>query len=586
MVFARWLVLIRGLVASQKVNFDPTAATAVQHVIRELTGYRAGSTHLREITIPQLWRGLSEPSPELIKDCRYASKQHFLDSTRSICDAIGVLVNGHLAGLFDAPTTIDVDWRAPIQSLSLSRLKPLGDEAIGVALTCLNSWGRAMTQVAEPGDLRIIVRDEAWKQMRLGLDAVLSLDADLRLSRDEGCIQVVSAHKPSDMLTVGDAGSQAVAIATDLLHLCATKILLGQDDKIGTDLTDLLGLGPMAEHLVTHWANGGRGRALWVAGDRQFKVAGVLTPQERQLTYTNDAINGDSSGCLSMDSSSSRAWLAVPAGFVLAALTLLLVFAGVGGGSAAATPAGCGPAGTATTVAGIALTAEQMGNAQTVATVTASRGLSSYAAVIAEATAYQESRLINLDHGDTAGPDSRGLFQQRPSQGWGTPAQVLDPTYATNAFLDALLKVPNWQTIPLTVAAQTVQVSAYPDAYAQWQALGEGLVGLLWPQAAAGSGGAPTAVRVAATTNRPAAAATSVTTPAGFDDADPAGRQAVPGHRRVRRRLLLHHRADHGARAWRRTSSSGKPWPGASSRSRTTCPAGPSRWTTRSCGGT
>jgi beta-mannanase len=215
-----------------------------------------------------------------------------------------------------------------------------------------------------------------------------------------------------------------------------------------------------------------------------------------------------------MDSSSSRAWLAVPAGFALAALTLLLVFAGVGGGSASALPPGCGPAGTATTVAGIALTAEQMGNAQTVATVTASRGLPSYAAVVAEATAYQESRLINLDHGDTAGPDSRGLFQQRPSQGWGTPAQVLDPTYATNAFLDALLKVPNWQTIPLTVAAQTVQVSAYPDAYAQWQALGEGLVGLLWPQAAAGSGGAQPSVRVAATTNQPAAA-TSGTTPAG-----------------------------------------------------------------------
>ena len=92
-----------------------------------------------------------------------------------------------------------------------------------------------MTQVAEPGDLRIVVRDECWKQMRLGVDAVKSLDADLRLSRRDGAVQIVVAHKPSDMLSVGDAGSQAVAIAKDLLHLCATKVLLGQDDQSATN---------------------------------------------------------------------------------------------------------------------------------------------------------------------------------------------------------------------------------------------------------------------------------------------------------------------------------------------------------------
>jgi len=68
-------------------------------------------------------------------------RQHFLDQTRPVRDALGSLVKGHLAGLFDAPTTVTVDWRAPIQSLSLSRLNPLGDEAVGIALTCLNSLG-------------------------------------------------------------------------------------------------------------------------------------------------------------------------------------------------------------------------------------------------------------------------------------------------------------------------------------------------------------------------------------------------------------------------------------------------------------
>jgi len=237
MVFSRWLILIKGLVGSQHVPFDPTAETAVGQVIRDLTGYTAGADRMREITIPQVWDALNNPIEALVRECRYSDRQHFLDETRPVRDALGSLVKGHLAGLFDAPTTVDADWRAPIQSLSLSRLDPLGDEAVGVALTCLNSWGRAMTQVAEPGDLRIIIRDECWKQMRLGVDAVKSLDADLRLSRRDGAIQAVIAHKPSDMYTVGDAGSQAVAIAKDLMHLCATKVLLGQDDALeGLDL--------------------------------------------------------------------------------------------------------------------------------------------------------------------------------------------------------------------------------------------------------------------------------------------------------------------------------------------------------------
>src|SRR3712207_9497226 len=73
----------------------------------------------------------------------------------SLRDALGSLVKGHLAGLFDDYTSIAVDWRAPIQSLSLSRLEPLGDQAVGIALTCLNSWGQAMREIADPGDLQI-----------------------------------------------------------------------------------------------------------------------------------------------------------------------------------------------------------------------------------------------------------------------------------------------------------------------------------------------------------------------------------------------------------------------------------------------
>lgn len=94
-------------------------------------------------------------------------------------------------------------------------------------------------------------------------------------------------------------------------------------------------------------------------------------------------------------------------------------------------------------------------------------GLPARAATIALATAYQESGLRNLAHGDR---DSLGLFQQRPSQGWGTVAQVRDPHYAAGKFYDALVKIKNYQKLSVTVAADRVQRSAFPNAYADHEA--------------------------------------------------------------------------------------------------------------------
>ncbi|MGW2249055.1 hypothetical protein ACWCXH_02480 [Kitasatospora sp. NPDC001660] len=106
----------------------------------------------------------------------------------------------------------------------------------------------------------------------------------------------------------------------------------------------------------------------------------------------------------------------------------------------------------------------QAGNAATIAAVARSRGLPDRATAISLATAMQESKLRNLAGGDR---DSIGLFQQRPSMGWGTAAQIQDPVYATNKFLDGLVKVPGYTRLPLTDAAQAVQKSGYPQAYAK-----------------------------------------------------------------------------------------------------------------------
>lgn len=112
------------------------------------------------------------------------------------------------------------------------------------------------------------------------------------------------------------------------------------------------------------------------------------------------------------------------------------------------------------------ITPDQAQNASIIAAVGMQKGLPDHAVTVGLATAFQESRLQNLTYGDL---DSVGLFQQRPSQGWGTPAQIEDPVYAATAFYDHLVQVPGWETLPVTQAAQMVQRSASPDAYAKWE---------------------------------------------------------------------------------------------------------------------
>lgn len=106
---------------------------------------------------------------------------------------------------------------------------------------------------------------------------------------------------------------------------------------------------------------------------------------------------------------------------------------------------------------------EQSANASTISMIAVERGLAPRAATIAIATAIQESKLVNINYGDA---DSLGLFQQRPSQGWGSEEQVTDPVYAANAFYDALVQVDGWENGVVTEVAQEVQRSAFPTAYA------------------------------------------------------------------------------------------------------------------------
>src|SRR5690349_20296499 len=111
----------------------------------------------------------------------------------------------------------------------------------------------------------------------------------------------------------------------------------------------------------------------------------------------------------------------------------------------------------------VEISGEQAENATLIAAIAIERGLPARAVSIALATPYQASKLTKIAYGDR---DSLGLFQQRPSQGWGSAEQVMNPEYATNAFYDALERIDGYEDLEITMAAQQVQRSAYPDAYA------------------------------------------------------------------------------------------------------------------------
>ncbi|HEX5119684.1 MAG TPA: hypothetical protein VFW65_31230 [Pseudonocardiaceae bacterium] len=131
-----------------------------------------------------------------------------------------------------------------------------------------------------------------------------------------------------------------------------------------------------------------------------------------------------------------------------------------------APPPGCTVAGATAGSSGFTLSPEQTDNAATIAAVGQRLGMPDHAVTVALATAIQESDLANLSGGDR---DSAGLFQQRPSQGWGTYAQVTDPVHASLEFYDHLRALSDWQQLTVTEAAQQVQHSAAPQAYAEWE---------------------------------------------------------------------------------------------------------------------
>ena len=286
-IHRRRLTLLNALLGTKLGRpLTPTEEAAISQAIHETTGQTARVSALVDPTLPQVWAVLRDPTPEMARELRLRDTEELREMVRPVSDALRAMVKGSLSGLFDGPTTVALDFTAPIQTVDLSRLDGRGDETIAMTLACVSSWGQSA--IDDPaGPVRLVVRDELWRAMRIPA-MVRKLDGDLRLSRATGTIQVLATHRLADFETVGAAGSPEAAIAANLIASCDVRVCLAQDTAPLAMTRDAIGLTePECAHIAS-WGAAHIGHALWKVG-RHYSAATrlELTPAELGWFYTN-----------------------------------------------------------------------------------------------------------------------------------------------------------------------------------------------------------------------------------------------------------------------------------------------------------
>ncbi|MFD0259076.1 ATP-binding protein [Kitasatospora indigofera] len=204
-----------------------------------------------------------------------------------LAHALRRLVQGDLAGMFDAPSTVEFDPTAPMLSIDLSSLGAAGDDTgLILAMTCASAWMEAA--LSDPGGgRRWVIYDEAWRLLR-HLPLLERMQQQWKLSRGLGIANMLVIHRLSDLLSAGDAGSRGRALAEGLLTDCATRIVYRQEPDQLAATAGLLGLTGVETQAI---ANCGRGRGLYKIAGRSFVVQHILHPAERRLYDTDSRMS-------------------------------------------------------------------------------------------------------------------------------------------------------------------------------------------------------------------------------------------------------------------------------------------------------
>jgi hypothetical protein len=269
-------------------GLSPLEKAALGLAIRRCSGELDGATTLVDPTIPEVWQVIADPDIELARELGLPRSDVDLarDRLENVRHGLGNMVAGPLGGIFDAPSTVRLDFNAPIQTVDLSRLDGRGDESVAMTLACVSSWAQAAIDL--PGGVRAVVRDEVWRSMRVPA-MIRKIDSDLRLSRAHGTIQMLATHRLSDFEQVGAAGSEEVAIARHLIASCDTRVQLAQDTGPLAMTREAIGLTDAECEHIGSWGAEHKGYALWKVGRASSHIVRtMLTGTELALFHTNE----------------------------------------------------------------------------------------------------------------------------------------------------------------------------------------------------------------------------------------------------------------------------------------------------------
>jgi hypothetical protein len=247
--------------------------------------YEAANLLGRQGVMGDVVEMLLEPPPAMVARL-VTGREELTKAVRDAALVLRRLVEGDLAGMFDGPTTAEIDWAGPGMVVDLSALtgKAMSEDALAAVMVCAGTW--LSGAITAPGPPRLVVLDEAWALLR-SLWVARWLQSVSKLARSTGTAMIFVAHRISDLLAAGAEGSETVRIALGLLEDAETRVIFSQPPGEVEQAKEMLGLSdPEADQMVELI----RGRALWRVGSRSALVDHHLAGAELVLANTDEAM--------------------------------------------------------------------------------------------------------------------------------------------------------------------------------------------------------------------------------------------------------------------------------------------------------
>jgi len=236
--------------------------------------------------LPALVDALLEPAEEAAVTVRMTATE-LVEASRDVALVLHRMCVGDLAGMFDGPTSLDLDPGSPLVVLDLSEVYRQNREALPLVMTCATAWLQATIARADAAR-RYVVVDEAWALLA-DVSTARWLQQSYKLARAHGVANIAVLHRFSDLTAAGAAGSETVGLAHGLLADAGTRIVYAQPHSELADARDVLGLTGTEVELLPHLP---QGTGLWKIGPRSFVVEHRRSDLEIRMTDTDARMTG------------------------------------------------------------------------------------------------------------------------------------------------------------------------------------------------------------------------------------------------------------------------------------------------------